>query len=74
VAHAADGQIQMERLVLTVGEAFEAIHREGLFDPALRTVLREVEQGMPAEAGGHVGYGRVDTAGLAGDLAKAGAG
>ena len=74
MAVGADRQVQVERVVLAVGEALEAVDDQRLLDEVRRPVAGEEQQGMAAEASGLADDGGVGAAGLAGDLAVAGAG
>src|SRR5262245_19382973 len=70
----ADCQVQMERMELAEGKAFEPVDDQRLRAFWWWTVMVEVEQGMTAEPGGLAHDGAVEGLGFAGDLAVAGAG
>jgi hypothetical protein len=69
-----DGEIEVERVILTEGKALEAIDDQRLHDRKPRAMMVEEEQGVATQPGRMGHDGGLVAAGLARDLAEAGAG
>jgi hypothetical protein len=74
VAVSADCQVQVERMELAEGKAFETVNHERFLTLGRWSVMVEIEQGMTAEPCGLAHDGAVVGLGFAGDLAVSGAG